>query len=650
MKQIVKRRHQRTIKYRGETYAVDGAIAGRDAYQISNSQVDPFEISGQEYRDHVHDGLVKEEGFDKRPRNVTAKDAREAQLRLRIVENALKLGEEGVHWAKRIPILQREFAEEPTFKIKGNRFPRQSTVQNWVKLYRRGGPDALLPKRSNSGNRMPRFDSVFHEIVLDLLEMQYTSSDRQNLTSLSSDAYIQYQLVCHENGIKPGCCGRKAVEAIVHTIPHFDVLKWQLGSNEARQHMRIAQKYYDITAPYDQIELDCTKADIMLVDDSGEVIGRPWICAAIDCATSWIVAFQVFLPDPSSEHVAKALKEMISYPEEDFFEQHEIVNRKKIAALPKVVVMDQGSENVGEPIDAFIEVAGVHGHWAQPRKPQEKPFIENLFGAVRNKVSQLPGATKSKAYPDRDRTKKAMDEARLTLRVFNSIMQRWRYDEYGRTPRRKVQDIFKRGETPSAAWDRLADEHIVPEPPSLDEHHAALMIQSESRTLWHYGIEFESMQYNSEDLARLYRRLGPRQRVEIRYAPLDAREILVVDPHTGELVRASNKAKDLAALSYRELRECRPPKPKHDGPIKTAAELHAEVEARRAYKQGPKTKMQKNRAAEIDKLRAAEMQNRSLRDPQLIAQIRSAVGPNKLAVTRSKNLPRVERKDAGPNN
>lgn len=650
MKQILKERHQSTIQFKGETYAVDGAIAGRDAYEISNSQGESFEITGQEYRDHVHNGLVQRGGFSKRPRNVTTDDARVAQLRLRIVEKALKLGEEGVQWGKRIPILKREFAEEPTFKIKGNRFPRQSTVQNWVKLYRRGGAEALLPKHSNSGNRTPRYDGVFHELVLDLLEMQYTSSDRQNLTSLSINAYDQYQFICREHGIEPGCCGRKAVEAIVKTVPHFDVLKWQLGSNEARQHMRVAQKYCHVAAPYDQIELDCTKADILLVDDDGHVIGRPWICAAIDCATGWIVALQVFLSEPSSEHVAKALKEMISYPEDDFFEQHNIVNRKKIAAMPKMVVMDQGSENVGEPIDAFIAVSGVHGHWARPKNPQEKPFAENMFLPVRNKVSQLPGATKSKAYPDRKRTQKAMEEACLTLNEFNSIMQRWRYDEYGRTPRRRVQDIYKRGETPSSAWDRLAEEHIVPEPPSLDEHQAALMIRSETRTLWHYGIEFETMNYHSEDLARLYRRIGPNQRVEIRYAPLDAREILVVDPHTGELVRASNKAKDLAALSYRELRECRPPKPKHNGPIKTAAELHAEVEARRAYKQGPKTKMQKNRAAAIDKLRAAEMQNRSLRDPQLIDQIRSAVGPNKLAVTRSKNLPRVERKDAGPNN
>ncbi|WP_199528481.1 hypothetical protein [Ruegeria sp. A3M17] len=108
--------------------------------------------------------------------------------------------------------------------------------------------------------------------------------------------------------ISPGNCGRKAVEAIVNTLPHSDVLKWRLGSKEAKRHLRVAQKYQTVERPYERIELDCTEADIILADERGNPIGRPHVCAAIDCATGWIVALIVTLHKPTAEDVAKATR------------------------------------------------------------------------------------------------------------------------------------------------------------------------------------------------------------------------------------------------------------------------------------------------------------------------------------------------------
>ena len=245
-------------------------------------------------------------------RHLTAGDAAERHFRTRFVERALELAAEGHTWKDRMPILRREFDKSEKFRNRRKDFPTQPTIQKWLKEYRSGGPEFLAPRTRNSGNRSPRCDFLFREIVLDILEQDYTTSDRETLTRVHQNAVDQYIVICEERGIEPGNCGRKVVEAIVKTIPHYDVLKWQLGSKTARQQMRTAQKFMTVEIPFDRIEIDCTEADIILADDDRNAIGRPYICSAIDCASAWIVAQRITLHRPTSEDIALVLRELMT--------------------------------------------------------------------------------------------------------------------------------------------------------------------------------------------------------------------------------------------------------------------------------------------------------------------------------------------------
>lgn len=648
LKGLVKKTDQRVMLYQGKRFKIHGSIPGKDAYEIYDEEGEVFEISGEEFRVLLQQGAVTETAPYQPPRSISTADSLEYNFRLRVVEKALDLGAQGIPWKQRASLLKSIFCQKSVFTNLARKFPSQRTIEDWTRKYKEGGPKALVPRRSNSGNRKSRYDPVICEIVLDLIEQKYSISDRVTLSDLASEAADQYEYVCAEHGFVPGNYGRKVVERIVNSIPHSDILKWKLGGKEASRHMRVAKKFQAIERPYERIELDVTEADIILADDYGNPIGRPYICAAIDCATSWIVALIVTLHKPTSEDVAKAIREMMVYPEDSFFDEHNIVNRLKIAAIPKDIIMDQGSENDGPAINSLIDLAGFLADAVQPAKPEGKPFVENLFNDVRIYVSKLPGATKTQLLPDRKRTAKAMAEARLTYKEFCSGLQKWRFDDFGRRPRRKVQDVFLRGETPSAAWERLAREHIVPDPPTKEELDRILMVRTDTRVLRHYGIEFSGMQYHSDELAQLYRRIGPKRKVTIRYSPLDIRAIQVVDPHTGLPIAANNKVEGLAAISFRELKELRPPTPKHKGPVRTAAEIHADVQERRSLKNAPKSKMLRDRAAVIDRMRAADILARSQSAPDLPGQVAPNRTKMNATVARSKNLPKVEKKNAGP--
>ncbi len=64
-------------------------------------------------------------------------------------------------------------------------------------------------------------------------------------------------------------------------------------------------------------QCDHTRADILLVDKYGELLGRPWLTTVADTYSRCIVGFNLGFDDPSSQVVALALRHAIlprTYP------------------------------------------------------------------------------------------------------------------------------------------------------------------------------------------------------------------------------------------------------------------------------------------------------------------------------------------------
>lgn len=117
-------------------------------------------------------------------------------------------------------------------------------------------------------------------------------------------------------------------------------------------------------------------------------------------------------------------------------------------------------------------------------------------------------------------------------------------------PRRRVDSPLRTAEAPLAAFRRLEREAVLPDPPTPEELRRLFMIDGQTRKVFHYGIEFRSIQYHGEPLKDLIKRKGSGITLRVMYDPSDVRAIAVEDPDTGEYFTVSAKDKYMPAVSF----------------------------------------------------------------------------------------------------
>ena len=405
--------------------------------------------------------------------------------------------------------------------------------------------------------------------------------------------------------------------AIAHGYLACNIVNSRLSPTTAVQWTVFAQDILKVEQPFDRVEIDCTTADIFVVDDEGNVVGRPTICAAIDAATGVILAMQLSLSAPSQSLVARTLKEMLVPKDDSFFDRHGISNRFQAYGRPLTIVTDQGSENGGDMIEAFVTAGATEWQKNLPKHPWKKPFIERLFREINAFLQKLPGATCTAEIKRQDRTEKAMKEASLTLDDLENMLQVWRYDSYGMKPRRRVMNPLRSQESPTKCWRRLETTGFLDAPYTAGEVRNMFMVRSEARTLFRYGINFKRLIYAGPELSSIITKIGTGQKVEVCFDPHDIREIAVLDPDTGRHVPVRTKDPEMPAISFAELAEILE-KTKPDPEEEIAARLVLAELAMAADKAGKSNKgLRSRRKAEIGRRKAREVNARSLHDKKV---------------------------------
>jgi transposase InsO family protein len=538
----------------GETiYRVEGRIKNRPAVQLDLNG-EKSEITVDYFHCQISLGNVSE---GQEPvfsdRVMATKETSEAGFRERVLEFVDRYQEWGFTWQEILQKLGEDIRNDPRYSGYAAKIPRKRTIQLWRTNFAVKGSRALFDQRYQSGNHEPRYDEIFREIVLDLLDESYLSSDRMTMNDLANQAMTEYLRVYSQEHPKsqPGNCGRKAVVSILDRyVPHADVLKMRRGSKAARKALLQDARFQKIEHAYDRVEVDSTQADIFVLYD-GKLI-RPWVTMAIDAATGFIVGLTVSLDHPTSLTTAGVLYEAMTGNDEVFFDRYGIRNRVRVAGHALTVVADQGSENSGAIIDRLLSTTAIELQKNIPGHPEKKPFIERAMGTLKTFVTKLEGATQTRELDAKERYDRAREEACWSFEEFVQKVQVWRYDYYGALPRRRVQSPLKRRESPIESWHRLSLEAYVPEPPSKQKLSQMFFCQAVRRTVHRYGIEVGYVQYSSSQLRHLERNSRGRLEVEVRINPADIRKVLIVHPNSGEAIYVPCKDPDMPAISVAE--------------------------------------------------------------------------------------------------
>lgn len=402
------------------------------------------------------------------------------------------------------------------------------TIQIWKAKKAKKGASGLIPETKKCGNRGCRYDSIYEAIAWDVLEELYLAHDRLSIGKLVANVQKKYLDKCLQDSVKPRDCGKRCLETILKTLPVDDVIKARHDSATARKLRLQAQFYHRIEVPFDLVEIDSTTADVMIVNEEGECIGRPTICLAVDAATGWPLSIQLSLQAPRETLTLRALKDTMTERTEEFFDKFKIKNRVRIFGVAQMVHSDQGSENSGYDLSRTVEALGME--WAKntPGCPDRKPFVERMMREVNEFLKTLDGATASKDLPNRARIGKATSEALYTLDELEFALNNWAYDIYGRKLRRGIHSPLRRAESPTECWERLEGRVLAVKTP--EEIRSVFCSRTAERTLQRYGFEVEGVQFNDKEgqLRRFISKVGVGGKYKIRYDPQDAREIAVI--------------------------------------------------------------------------------------------------------------------------
>lgn len=555
MTDLIEKYDGRKILFGEVTHEVQGRVIGRQAMQLKSPDGVIHEISLDEFRMHVSLGHVRgSETADGSHQFSGAENRFEASFRREVLKLAEQLGREGLKWNARHTRMKEKFLADPKFSSRAESFPGVRAIQKWQKAFVREGERSLSDQRYKSGNRTPRHDPLFEEIVFDFLEEEYRKSDRKTAKAVWRDAKSLYIDRCEKAGIEPGPHGYKVVQTLIASLPHDDVVKARLGGHEGAMRVLQAGHFARVKAPYERIEIDSTEVDIFVIVDEEGTVARPWVCAGIDCATGLIAGLQISLNAPSAVLTVLTIKEFLTPQTEVFFDQHNISNRHQFFGRPMDIVSDQGSENSGDVIESAVKAASFELSPNLPGKPNSKPFIERFFRTLNGFLTEFPGATTSSDMPNKQRIAKGMKEARLTFEEFESLVQKWRYDAHAIRPQRRIHSALRTTESPLKCLERLSKEFFVPEPPSPDEMNSLFFGGRASRILHRYGIEFNRIQYSSGALRRLCKEIGAGLELNIRFDATDIRVIAVISPLTKEWLFVSAKDLEIPKISFAELK------------------------------------------------------------------------------------------------
>lgn len=405
--------------------------------------------------------------------------------------------------------------------------PNWTTVYRWKKRYRASGENmyALADNNARKGNRTDRYPEEAKSLVQRAIEERYLQQERRTVQDTLDYART---LVIAENRLRPQSAQlppptRRQVTSLIQAIPAFDRYAARHGRMAATKRFRSVQRHRTTAAPLERAEIDHSPLDLMVIDDdNGLPLGRPYLTACIDDYTRCILGLHISFEPPSHLTVSRCLKQAFLPKVALSNEFPAIKNEWQAHGVMRELVVDNGTEFHSASLENACYSLGIEIHYSARKTPWFKGKVERFLGTLNRAVAHgTPGTTFSNIFDkeEYDPSKHAI----VRYSVLKEIVNTWIVDVYHQQVHRTL------GVPPAAMWSKSIspDEVLVPEDPArLD----AILGKREVRRLTHKGIELYGLLYNSHELTGLRRKIGDKLDVEIRVDSSDLGEIIVLSP------------------------------------------------------------------------------------------------------------------------
>ena len=335
----------------------------------------------------------------------------------------------------------------------------------------------------------------------------------------------------------------------------------RVGRHYAKKRHRTYQTRARPQRPYEEVEVDFTPADIVLIADNGTHLGRPNVIMFRDRATAMIVGVTVTFDEPSYASVMEGLKHTIYRKSISHIEGLSDEDWPCMGRIERLFI-DNGREFANGQLVAAATELGFEIQRLQPREPWTKGGNERVFADYARFVHQFAGTTMSNAVVRRDF--EDLDPPVLTLKEFTDLTIKWIVTVFNRSPNRTLGDTPGVGKAPIDAWRDKVDMLDFPALPHR-ELFLALAGQVTERTVQKYGVEWDHITYWSPELDRILAHPGHRSisrgkasaKYTVRRDPYDLSKVYLSNHHQNEVIevpvcqRWQDYTKELTVFQHR---------------------------------------------------------------------------------------------------
>ena len=450
-------------------------------------------------------------------------------------------------------------------------------VYRYMRQYRLHGMTGLVDQRSTPAPRQQRTDPRLDALIEDELKAQVRAS-----TGTRSRAIARIGWEADRQGIP-----LPSVRTMYRLIEELDHGRGSFGPATSRRSKAArpdrTYKHLVVSQPGEVVEIDSTPLDVLVVMPNGST-GRPELTYAIDVATSTIcgtllrqgraksvdvatlLLARMLMPlprRPSWQHTVETARAILGTGQRRSETEWEQAAATMPVVVPQTLTVDRGKVFVSSTFTAALERLQISQIKANPRQGTDKPHVEGGFKRIRDGFVQFLEGYTGGRVSDRG----AAPEAAVlwTLDELQALLDIWVLTHWQTEPQSglRLPGMPKRTLSPNQMYRALSvAAPTVSVGISTDEYIALMPL--EWRSIQPYGINFDSLTYDADDLHPLRgRKSGLRGaaagRWEVRYDPYDMSRIWVRDHKAGRWITAhwTLGAKSAQPYSREILREAR---------------------------------------------------------------------------------------------
>lgn len=424
------------------------------------------------------------------------------------------------------------------------------TVRYLLKRYRCSGRLVdLVPQRSPRSRGKRYLSAEVEAIIAEVIEKYHLSKMQPNLSQTARE--IRRRCAAASIPLPAASTIRRRINA----IPEIEIVSAREGAKVARYRLKaIEGKTPPTLRPLSRVQIDHTRADIVVVDDVHRMpLQRPWLTLAIDEYSRAILGIHLSLEAPSATSVGLCLVHAV-LPKEAWASRFDTKIDWPMHGRPDEIYVDNGADFHSEAVERGCAAWGMKIRYRPPGQPHYGGIVERFFRTAMNSLRTLPGST-GRSIKDRGQ-RNPSHNAELTLFELEQFLARFFANEYHRSVHSTL------GMSPLRKWNEgifgTRDAPGCGPPMPINDPQRLLLdfLPLVRRKITRTGISWDRINY-MDDVIKSYLKSGSSETFVVKRDPRDLSCIWLLSPEDQKYHQIRTRDLTSPSISLWELHEAR---------------------------------------------------------------------------------------------